>query len=77
MMSGLGMFGVFAVATVVLVVCVLMILRAGRDPAQTKSDPGELKRGPVSGGAIRGDAGQVGLTGEAPRQDADRETSGE
>jgi hypothetical protein len=40
---------------------------------QTHRAGGKLKRGPVSGGAIRGDPGQNILTGEAPTQEESSE----
>lgn len=70
-MTGLGTLGVIALIVIVLalLVWILILVRADRDPIQNKHDPGKLKRGPVSGGAIRGDPGQDILTGDAPRQD--------
>jgi hypothetical protein len=70
-MSGIGIFGVIALIVIVIALLgwVLAILRADHDPVQTKKPGGKLKRGPVSGGAIRGEPGQNILTGEAPRKD--------
>lgn len=70
-MTGIGTLGVIAliVSMLALLVWIFMIVRADRDPVQTKDPGGKLKRGPVSGGAIRGAPGQGILTGEAPRQD--------
>jgi hypothetical protein len=71
LVSGIGVLGVIGLIVIVLALLgwVVMIIRAQRDPVQTKEPRGKLKRGPVSGGAIRGDPGQSILTGEAPRQD--------
>jgi hypothetical protein len=70
-MSNIGVLSVLGLIVIVLALLgwVLMIVRAQRDPVQTKRPRGKLKRGPVSGGAIRGEPGQNILTGEAPRQD--------
>jgi hypothetical protein len=70
-MSSIGILGVVALVVIVLALLtwVFAVARAGRDPVQNKKPGGKLKRGPVSGGAIRGDPGQNILTGEAPRQD--------
>jgi hypothetical protein len=70
-MSDIGILGVVGLAVIVLVLVVsrFAILRAKGDPVQTDKPGGKLKRGPVSGGAIRGEPGQRTLTGEAPRQD--------
>jgi hypothetical protein len=69
--SGIGVLGIIALAVVViaLAVWVFAVVRADRDPVQTRDPGGRLKRGPASGGAIRGDPGQNILTGEAPRED--------
>jgi hypothetical protein len=48
---------------------IVVIVRADHDPVRTHRAGGKLKRGPVSGGAIRGDPGQNILTGEAPTQE--------
>jgi hypothetical protein len=73
-MSSIGILGVVALVVIVLALLtwVFAVARAGRDPVQNKKPGGKLKRGPVSGGAIRGDPGQNILTGEAPRQDEQR-----
>jgi hypothetical protein len=73
-MSSIGILGVVALVLIVLALLtwVFAVGRAGRDPVQNKKPGGKLKRGPVSGGAIRGDPGQNILTGEAPRQDEQR-----
>jgi hypothetical protein len=70
-MTSIGILGVIGLIVIVLALLgwMLMIIRADRDPVQTKDAGGKLKRGPVSGGVIRGDPGQNILTGEAPRQD--------
>jgi hypothetical protein len=70
-MTNVGVLGVIALAVIVLALSawILMTVRANRDPVQTKHPDEKLKRGPVSGGAIRGEPGQNILTGEAPRQD--------
>jgi hypothetical protein len=70
-MSTIGTLGVIGLVVIVLALLgwVFMIVRANKDPAQNKKQPGKPKRGPVSGGVIRGDPGQSILTGEAPRQD--------
>jgi hypothetical protein len=70
-MSGIGVLSVIGLVVIVLalLVWIFMILRADRDPMQGKTPRGKLKRGPVSGGAIRGDPGQNILTGDAPRTD--------
>jgi len=70
-MSNIGTLSVIGLIAIVLALLawVLVVVRAQRDPIQTKKFRGKLKRGPVSGGAIRGDPGQNILTGEAPRQD--------
>jgi hypothetical protein len=70
-MTGIGTLGVIGLIVIVLALAgwIVMIIWANRDPVQTRDDGGKLKRGPVSGGAIRGDPGQNILTGEAPRQD--------
>jgi hypothetical protein len=70
-MTGIGILGVIALIVIVLALLgwIFIVARADRDPVQTKDPGGKLKRGPVSGGAIRGDPGQNILTGEAPRQD--------
>jgi hypothetical protein len=69
-MTQIGILGVVALIVIVLALLawIIAVIRAGRNRMQTK-DPGKLKRGPVSGGAIRGDPGQNILTGEAPRED--------
>jgi hypothetical protein len=71
LMSGIGIFGIIALIVIMIALLgwVLAVIRADHDPVQTKEPGGKLKRGPVSGGAIRGDPGQNILTGEAPRQD--------
>lgn len=70
-MSNIGIPGVIGLIVIVvaLLVWVMMVIRANRNPVQARRSSGKLKRGPVSGGAIRGDPGQNILTGEAPRQD--------
>ena len=70
-MSGIGALGIVALIVIVLALLgwIVMITRADHDPVQRHRAGGKLKRGPVSGGAIRGDPGQNILTGEAPRQD--------
>jgi hypothetical protein len=70
-MSDIGIVGVVGLVVIVLVLVAsrYAILRAKGDPVQTDEPGGKLKRGPVSGGAIRGEPGQRNLTGEAPRQD--------
>jgi hypothetical protein len=69
--SDIGVWSVVGLIVIVLAMLgwIVAIVRAQRDPVQTKERRGKLKRGPVSGGAIRGDPGQNTLTGEAPRQD--------
>lgn len=70
-MTGIGIFGVIALVVIVLALLawIFVVVRTNRNPVQTQDPGGKLKRGPVSGGAIRGDPGQSILTGEAPRQD--------
>jgi hypothetical protein len=70
-MSGIGALGIVALIVIVLALVgwIVMIARADHDPVQTHRAGGKLKRGPVSGGAIRGDPGQNILTGEAPTQE--------
>jgi hypothetical protein len=70
-MSSIGILGVIGLIVIVLALLawLFVMVRADRDPVQNKNPGGKLKRGPVSGGAIRGDPGQNILTGEAPRQD--------
>lgn len=70
-MSSIGVLAVIGLIVIVLALLgwITVIILARRDPVQTKKPGGKLKRGPVSGGAIRGDPGQSILTGEAPRQD--------
>jgi len=58
------------VIVLALLAWILIVARADHDPIENKTDGGKLKRGPVSGGAIRGDPGQSILTGEAPSQEA-------
>lgn len=74
-MSNFGIFGIIAVIVIVLALIgwIYLILRAQRDPEQSKHAHGKLKRGPVSGGAIRGDPGQNILTGEAPQMNEPRQ----
>lgn len=74
-MSGIGAFGIVALIVIVLALVgwIVVIVRADRDPVQTHRAGGKLKRGPVSGGAIRGDPGQNVLTGEAPTQEGPSE----
>jgi hypothetical protein len=69
-MTGIGILGVIGLGVIVvaLLAWIIALIRADREPVQAK-DPGKLKRGAVSGGAIRGEPGQNILTGEAPRQD--------
>jgi hypothetical protein len=68
-MSGVGTLGIggLIVIVVALVLWIAMVTRAGDRPAKTSSE--EPARGPVSGGVMRGDPGQVNPTGEAPRMD--------
>jgi hypothetical protein len=70
-MSRVGFLGAVGLVVIVLALLawIIVVIRAGRSPVQTEDPGGKLKRGPVSGGAIRGDPGQNILTGEAPRQD--------
>jgi hypothetical protein len=70
-MTGIGLLGVIALIVIVIALLgwIFAVVHASRDPIQRKDPGGKLKRGPVSGGAIRGDPGQKNLTGEAPRQD--------
>jgi hypothetical protein len=70
-MSNIGILSVIGLFVIViaLIAWVVVLIHANRHPAQTTEPGGELKRGPVSGGAIRADPGQNILTGEAPRQD--------
>jgi hypothetical protein len=70
-MSGIGVLGIVGMIVIVIALAgwIFAVVRANRDPMQTKGRRGKLKRGPVSGGAIRGDPGQNILTGEAPRQE--------
>lgn len=76
-MSSIGTLGVIGLIVIVLalLVWIFMLVRADRDPIQSKEPGGKLKRGPVSGGAIHGDPGQNILTGEAPRQEEARKNS--
>ena len=76
-MSAIGTLGVIALTVIVLalVLWIMMVVRANRDPVQTRDPGGKPKRGPVSGGVIRGDPGQGILTGEAPREDEPRRNS--
>jgi hypothetical protein len=70
-MTDIGVWSVVGLIVIVLAMLgwIVAIVRAQRDPVQTKKRRGRLKHGRVSGGAIRGDPGQNILTGEAPRQD--------
>jgi hypothetical protein len=70
-MSHIGVLGVVGLTVIILalVLWITMIVRARRNPAVTKAPDDEPGRGPISGGVIRGDPGQVILTGEAPRED--------
>jgi hypothetical protein len=72
-MTNIGILGVIALIVIVLALIgwITVLLRAGRHPEQKSEPGGKLKRGPVSGGVIRGEPGQDILTGEAPRQDED------
>jgi hypothetical protein len=72
--SSIGILGVIGLIVIVLALLawLFVMVRADHDPVQNKNPGGKLKRGPVSGGAIRGDPGQNILTGEAPRQDEQR-----
>jgi hypothetical protein len=76
-MSNIGILGVIGLIVIVIALLgwIFVIIRAARDPVQTKDSGGKLKRGPVSGGAIRGDPGQNILTGEAPQQGEHPESS--
>jgi hypothetical protein len=73
-MSNLGTLGVISLIVIVLALAgwIFVIVHADRDPVQTKRQRGKLKRGPVSGGAIRGAPGQSILTGDAHRADEPR-----
>jgi hypothetical protein len=68
-MSRIGILGIVGLILIVLVLVlwIVMVIRARRNPAMTKAPEEHLPRGPVSGGVMRGDPGQVIPTGEAPR----------
>jgi hypothetical protein len=70
-MSPMGLVGIIAPIVIVLALFawILVVIRADRDPVLNRHPKQKLKRGRVSGGAIRGDPGQGILTGEAPRLD--------
>jgi hypothetical protein len=70
-LTGIGTLGIFGLIVIVfaLVAWIFVVVRAGWNPTQTADSGGKLERGPVPGGAVRGDPGQSILTGQAPRQD--------
>lgn len=70
-MSTIGTLGVIGLIVIVLALFgwIFMIVHANNAPEQNKRRQGKPKRGPVSGGVIRGDPGQSILTGEAPRHE--------
>lgn len=70
-MTTIGTLGTIGLIVIVLALFgwIFMIVYAKKDPRQNKKRQGEPKRGPVSGGVIRGDPGQNILTGEAPQED--------
>jgi hypothetical protein len=74
-MSNIGVLGVVGLVIIVIALLgwILIVVRAARHADPADPSAGDLKRGPVSGGAIHGDPGQNILTGEAPRQDEPRE----
>lgn len=76
-MSRIGDVGIIALIVIVIALLgwIFAVIHADRNPIQRKKPGEKLKRGPVSGGAIRGDPGQDILTGEAPRQDTPQERS--
>ena len=77
-MSGIGVLAVIGLIVIVIVLLfwVFMTVRANRNPTVNEHPDENLKRGPVSGGVIRGDPGQNSLTGEAhevkPRREENR-----
>jgi hypothetical protein len=78
-MSRIGPLGVAGLIVIVLalVLWIVMTIRAQRNPILPKVHDEQPPRGPISGGVMRGDPGQVIPTGEAPRYDEDGRETGE
>lgn len=75
-MSRIGPLAVVGliVIVVVLVLWIAMLIRARRDPSLKSDVEGKPPpRGPVSGGVMRGDPGQVIPTGEVAPEEFDRD----
>jgi hypothetical protein len=70
-MTRIGPLGVVGLIVIVLalVLWIVMTIQAQRNPTLPKVHDEQPPRGPVSGGVMRGDPGQVIPTGDAPRQD--------
>jgi hypothetical protein len=86
-MSRIDLFGVVGLVLIVLmmVLWIVMTVHTRRSPCPKAMEDDQPPRGQVSGGVMRGDPGQVILTGEAETYDAKpheeqrgktRETSG-
>jgi hypothetical protein len=78
-MSHIGVFGAVGLIVIVLVLFLWigMLLRARRNPSlKSRVEGRPPPRGPVSGGVMRGDPGQVIPTGEVTPEESETERRG-